>query len=62
MLESHKVSALILKLLIIFKSYMVIVKLLYSNLFPVVEYSLVNHSIPSITNYAILGELICDLF
>ena len=43
MLESHKVSALILKLLIIFKSYMLIIKLLYSNLFPVVEYSLLNY-------------------
>uniref|UniRef100_A0A0A9FCK6 Uncharacterized protein n=1 Tax=Arundo donax TaxID=35708 RepID=A0A0A9FCK6_ARUDO len=62
MLKPHKVSTLIFKLLVIIKSWMLIIKLLHSDLFPIVEYSLVNHSIPAITNYVILGKLICNTF
>lgn len=85
MLDPHKVNTLIIELLVTVKLQMVIIKLLHSDLFPVIEHSLsshilliqlhgfdfcslkcinylVNYSIPAITNYAILGEVICSVF
>lgn len=59
MLDPHQIIKLNFKFLVVKPPHEM--KLLHSNAFPIVLYSLENYSMATTTNYALLGEIVCDM-
>ena len=58
MSDPHKIMKLVFKFLVVKSPHEM--KLLHSNAFPIVLFSLVNNSMATTTNDALLGEIVCD--